>query len=171
MRSALRLLAAALLLGFAGQSVGQTIFDGPSVESAELRVELRPRGEDRFAIHLTDKTSGRQVYYEFDGEGATDPEPFLMVEGQYCNMSAILLTIEFPWRHSLPRYARVLDTYAFRATDLAYIDMTAGSVTDIALLDISKIAAEDMAMQPPVLVECISDEGGSPFRFQVRTRN
>lgn len=171
MRSALWLIAAVLLLGFARPSVGQTIFDGPSVESAELRVELRPRGEDRFAIHLTDKTSGRQVDYEFDGEGANDPEPFLMVEGRYCNTSVILLTIEFPWRHSLPQYARVLDTYAFRATDLAYIDMTAGSVTDIALRDISKIAAEDMAIQPSILVECISDKGGSPFRFQLKTRN
>jgi hypothetical protein len=54
MRSALRLLAVVLLMGLASPSVGQTIFDGPSVELAELRVELRPRGEDRFAIYLTD---------------------------------------------------------------------------------------------------------------------
>lgn len=171
MRNALRLLTVVLLMGLASRSPGQTIFDGPSVESAELRVELRPRGEDRIAIRLTDKTTGRQVDYEFEGEGANDPEPFLMVEGRYCSTSVILLTIEFPWRHSLPQYARVLDTYAFRATDLAYIDMTAGAVTDIALLDSSEIAAEDMAMQPSILVECISDEGGTPFRFQVKTDN
>ncbi len=171
MRRALRLLSAVLLSGFASPSAGQTIFDGASVESPELRVDLRPRGEDRFAIHLTDKTTGRQLDYEFDGEGANDPEPFLMEEGQYCNTSVILLTIEFPWRHSLPQYARVLDTYAFRATDLAFIDMTAGSVTDIALLDSSEIAAEDMDMQPSVLVECLSDEGESPFRFHAKTKN
>jgi hypothetical protein len=158
-------------MGLASRSVGQTIFDGPSVETAELRVEIRPQGEDRFAIHLTDKTTGLQVHYEFEGEGANDPEPFLIVEGRYCDTSVILLTIEFPWRHSLPQYARVLDTYAFRATDLAYIDMMAGSVTDIALLDSSEIADEDMAMQPSILVECISDEGGSPFIFQVKTNN
>lgn len=171
MRIALRLLAALLLLGLASPSVGQTVFDGPSVESAELRVELRPRAEDRFAIYLTDKTTGRQVDYEFDGEGANDPQPFLMVEGRYCNTSVILLTIEFPWRHSLQQYTRVLDTYAFRTSDLAYIDMTAGPVTDIALVDSSEPEAEDMSMQPPILVECISDHVDGPFRFEMKTRN
>lgn len=170
MRSALRLLAVVLFMGVATPSVGQTIFDGASVESAELRVELRPRGDDRFAIYLTDKVTGRQVDYEFDGDGANDPEPFIMVEGRYCNTSVILLTIEFPWRHSLQQYTRVLDTYAFRTSDLAYIDMTAGPVTDIALLDSSEIEAEDLSMQPPILVECISDLAGSPFRFYLKTR-
>lgn len=169
MRSALRLRVVVLLMGLASPSVGQTIFDGPSVETAELRVELRPQGEDRFAIHLTDKTTGRQVDYEFDGEGANDPEPFLMVEARYCDTSVILLTIEFPWRHSLPQYSRVLDTYAFRTSDLAYIDMTAGPVTDIALRDSSQIGAEDMPMQPPIFVECISDHSDGPFRFEMKT--
>ena len=171
MRSALRLLAVVMLTGLANPSVGQTIFDGPSVESAELRVELRPQGEDRFAISLTDKTTGRQVDYEFDGEGANDPEPFLIVEGRYCDTSVILLTIEFPWRHALPQYSHVLDTYAFRRSDLAYIDMTAGPVTDIAMRDSSQIEPEDMPMQPPILVECISDRDGSPFRFRMKTRD
>lgn len=171
MRIALRLLAVVLFVGVATPSVGQTIFDGASVESAELRVELRPRGDDRFTIYLTDKVTGRQVYYEFDGEGANDPEPFLMVEGRYCNTSVILLTIEFPWRHSLQQYTRVLDTYAFRTSDLAYIDMTAGPVTDIALIDSSELEAEDMSMQPPILVECISDRAGIPFRFDMKTRD
>jgi hypothetical protein len=99
-----QLLAVVFLTGLANQTVGQTIFDGPLVESAELRVEIGPRDEDRFAIYLTDKATGRQADYEFDGEGANDPEPFLMVEGRYCNTSAILLTIEFPWRHPLPQY-------------------------------------------------------------------
>lgn len=109
--------------------------------------------------------------YEFDGEGANDPQPFLMVEGRYCNTSVILLTIEFPWRHSLQQYTRVLDTYAFRTSDLAYIDMTAGPVTDIALVDSSETEAEDMSMQPPILVECISDHVGGPFRFEMKTSN
>ncbi len=73
MRAALRLLTAVLLMGVASRSIGQTLFDGPSVETPELRVELRPQGEDRFAIHMTDKTTGRQVDYAFDGEGANDP--------------------------------------------------------------------------------------------------
>lgn len=171
MRSALRLLNAVLLMGLASRSVGQTIFDGPSVETAELRVELRPQGEDRFAIYMTDKTTGRQVHYEFDGEGANDPEPFLIVEGRYCDTSVILLTIEFPWRHPLPQYSRVLDTYAFRMSDLAYVDMTAGPATDIALLDSSEIEAENMSMQPPILVECIGDRSGGPFRFVMKTED
>lgn len=169
MRSALRLLTAVLLIGLASRCLGQTIFDGPSVETAELRVELRPQGEDRFAIYLTDKTTDRQVDYEFDGEGANDPEPFLIVEGRYCDTSVILLTIEFPWRHSLPQYSRVLNTYAFRRSDLAYIDMTAGPVTDIAMRDRSQIETEDIPMQPPILVECISDHSVGPFRFEMKT--
>lgn len=171
MRSALQLVAIVLLTGLAAPCVGQTIFDGASVESAELRVELRPQGEDRFAIYLADKVTGRQVDYEFDAEGANDPVPFLMVEGRYCDTLVTLLTIEFPWRHSLPQYTRVLDTYAFRMSDLAYVDMTAGPVTDIALLDSSEIEAEDMSMQPPILVECIGDRGGSPFRFIMKTKD
>lgn len=169
MRSALRLLVVVLLLGLASRSVGEKIFDGPSVETAELRVELRPQGEDRFDIYLTDKTTGRQVHYEFDGEGANDPEPFLIVQGRYCDTSVILLTIEFPWRHSLPQYSRVLDTYAFRMSDLAYVDMTTGPATDIALLDSSETEAEDMSMHPPILVECIGGRGGSLFRFVMKT--
>jgi hypothetical protein len=98
-----------------------------------------------------------------------DREPFLIVEGRYCDTSVILLTIEFPWRHSLPQYSRVLDTYAFRMSDLAYVDMTAGPATDIALLDGSEIEAEDMSMQPPILVECIPDRGGRPFKFVMKT--
>lgn len=119
MRSTLRLVTAVLLMGLASRSLGQTIVEGPSVETPELRVELRPQGEHRFAIHLADKTTGTQVDHEFAGEGANDPEPFLIVEGRYCDTSVILLTVEFPWRHSLPQYSRVLDTYAFRRSDLA----------------------------------------------------
>jgi len=171
MRHYLRHLAVFLLLGLPSPSVGQTIYDGPTVASPELRVELQPQGEDRFAISLTDKVTRRQVHYEFDGEGANDPEPFLMVEGRYCHTSVILLTIQFPWRHSLPQYSRVLDTYAFRSSDLAYIDMTIGSLTDIALLDSSQIEADDISMQPPILVECLSDPSGSPFRFETKTRD
>ena len=69
----------------------------------------------------------------------------------------------------MPQYSRVLDTYAFRMSDLAYVDMTAGPATDIALLDISEVEAEDMSMQPPILVECIGDRGGRLFRFVMKT--
>ncbi|MCA3458415.1 MAG: hypothetical protein ING01_14415 [Rhodobacter sp.] len=89
----------------------------------------------------------------------------------YCDTMTILLTVEYPWRHALPQYSRVLETFAFRASDFAFIDMAFGPVTDIALLDSSHPEAADTAMQPPILVECISDEGGSPFRFQAKTNN
>jgi hypothetical protein len=66
---------------------------------------------------------------------------------------------------------RVWDTDAFRMADLAYVDMTAGPVTDIALLDSSDIEAEDISVQPPILVECTGDRGRSPFRFSLKTRD
>lgn len=93
-----------------------------------------------------------------------------MVEARYCDTSIILLTIEYPWRHDLPQYARVLETYAFRASDFAFIDMAFGSLTDIALLDTSDEGAEDVVMQPPIPVECLSDPSGNPFRFVMKAR-
>ncbi len=126
------------------------------------------RGKKRLSIHLTDKRTGRPVEYEFDGEGANDPEPFLMVKGRSCDTSVILLTIEFPWRHSLQQYTRVMDTFAFRMSDLAYVDRTAGPVTEIALLGSSGIEADDTSMQPTIHVECIGDRGGSLYRFAMK---
>lgn len=41
--------------------------------------------------------------------------------------------------------------------------MAIGPVTDIALLDSSEIEAEDMSMQPQILVECLSDPSGNPL--------
>ena len=94
-----------------------------------------------------------------------------MVEGHQCSTPVILLMIGFPWRHALPQYSRVLRTYAFRSSDLAYIDMTIGPVTDIALLDSSQIESEDMLTQPQILVGRLSDPSGSPFRFKMKTRD
>lgn len=168
MRSCARLVAVFLLLVLPDASGGQTIYHGVTVDSPELRVELRPQGEDRFAILLSDKVNGRQVSHVFGAEGATDPEPLLMVSGRYCDTSVILLTIQFPWRHALPQYARTLATYAFRTSDLAYIDMTMGPLTDITLLDNHAEGTDDSEMQPPVLVQCLSDPLGGPFRFERR---
>lgn len=60
----------------ANQSVGQTTFIGPIVETPELRIELRPIADDQFKIHMTDKVTGLKVGQEFEGEGTNDPEPF-----------------------------------------------------------------------------------------------
>jgi hypothetical protein len=92
-----------------------------------------------------------------------------MVASHYRDTSGVQLTIQFPWRHALPQSSRVLDTFAFRASDLACIDMASGPLTDIAVLDGQDAGANETAMQPPVFVECLSDPAGRPFRFVTKT--
>lgn len=149
----------------ATQSVGQTTFDGPTVETPELRIELRPVAEDRFTINMTDKVTGLQIGHEFEGEGANDPEPFLLVRSQYCDTPVILLTVKFPWRHALPQYLRLLETYAFRESDLKFIDATLGPLTDIALADNTVYEAFELEMLPPIKVRCLAGGNGRPFEF------
>lgn len=142
------------------------------VETSNFRISLEPLGgSDRFSITLREKETGFEKRHEFEGQGANDPSPFQFSYMNYCDTMTILLTVEYPWRHPLPQYSRVLETFAFSASDFAFIDMAFGPVTDIALLDSSHPEAADTAMQPPILVDCISDEGGSPFRFQAKTNN
>lgn len=149
----------------ATQSVGQTTFDGPTVETPELRIELRPVAEDRFTINMTDKVTGLQIGHEFEGEGANDPEPFLLVRSRYCDTPVILLTVKFPWRHALPQYLRVLETYAFRASDFNFVDATFGPLTDIALTDDSAYAPSELDMLPPIRVHCLLGNDAKPFEF------
>lgn len=153
------------LLGVATQSVGQTTYDGPTVETSEVRIELRPLGEDQFTIHLTDKMTGLQASHEFVGEGANDPEPFLLVQSQYCGTPVIFLTVKFPWRHALPQYLRVLETYAFRASDFKFVDATFGPLTDIALTDDTAYAPSELDMLPPIRVRCLLGNDARPFEF------
>jgi hypothetical protein len=153
------------MLGYATQSVGQTTYNGPTVETNDYRIELRPVGEDQFAVHLTDKLTGLREGHQFDGEGSNDPEPFLLVQGRYCDTPVILLTIKFPWRHTLPQFHRVLDTYAFRASDFAFIDMTHGPLTDIALADHTVYAPSEIDMLPPIKVRCLLGNDAKPFEF------
>lgn len=154
-----------ILLGAATQSVGQTTYNGPSVETSEVRIELRPLGEDQFTIHLTDKMTGLQTSHEFVGEGANDPEPFLLVQSQYCDTPVILLTVKFPWRHALPHYLQVLETYAFRASDFKFVDATFGPLTDIALTDDTAYASSEFDMLPPIRVRCLLGNDARPFEF------
>ena len=153
------------LLGAPTQAVGETTYNGPSVETPELRIELRPLGEDEFTIHLTDKMTGLQASHTFAGEGANDPEPFLLVQSRYCDTPFILLTVKFPWRHALPQYLRVLETYAFRASDLNLVDATFGPLTDIALTDDSAYAPSELDMLPPIRVHCLLGNDAKPFEF------
>lgn len=149
----------------ATQSVGQTTFDGPTVETRELRIELRPVAEDHFTINMTDKVTGLQIGHEFEGEGANDPEPFLLVRSQYCDTPVILLTIKFPWRHALPQYLLLLETYAFRESDLKFIDAAFGPLTDIALADNTAYEHSDLDMLPPIGVRCLDGGDEKPFEF------
>jgi hypothetical protein len=160
-----------LLLGAATQSVGQTTYNGPTVETYELRIELRPLGEDQFTIHLTDKMTGLQASHEFVGEGSNDPEPFLLVQSRYCDTPVILLTVKFPWRHAQPQYLRVLETYAFRAFDFKFVDATFGPLTDIALADDTGYAPSELDMLPPNRVHCLLGNDAKLFElFEQETK-
>ncbi|MFD1912076.1 hypothetical protein [Halodurantibacterium flavum] len=150
----------------------QTLYDETSVATQALTIRLAPVDQDiRFSVTLRNNETGFERRHEFDASVPEMPTPFQFEQRRICDIHAILLTVDYPWRHHWPQVARILDTFAFRATDLAFIDVVEGALTDIALLDSSEIAAEDMAMQPSILVECISNESGSPFRFQLKTNN
>ena len=165
MKRSLSHLVLIVLLGYATQSVGQTTYDGSTVETPELRVELRPVGDDRFAIGLADKVTGLRKGHEFEGEGANDPSPFLLAHSRYCDTSVIMLTVEYPWRHDLPEFQRVLSTFAFRRSDFAFIDVAYGPLTDIALADDMAYELSDQDMLPPIRVRCLNGQVEKPFEF------
>ncbi len=173
-RFVLPLVALLLADSTLAQELGsfQTLYDERSVQTRILTIRVESVDDDvLFSITLLNKENGFERRHEFDGQGANDPSPFQLGYMNYCDTMTILLTVEYPWRHALPLHSRMLETFAFRASDFAFIDVAFGPLTDIALLDSNETEAEDMAMQPSILVECISDEGGSPFRFQAKTRN
>jgi hypothetical protein len=142
------------------------------VETSNYKISLEPLGDgDWFSITLREKETGFEKRHAFEGQGAYDPSPFQFAYMNYCDTMTILLTVEYPWRHALPQYSRVLETFAFRASDFAFIDMAFGPLTDIASLDSSQTEAGDMSMQPPILVECLPGTSGSPFRFEMKARD
>lgn len=144
----------------------QTLFDEDSVETRTLMIRLDPVNDDvRFAVTLRDKESGTVRRQEFDGEGTNDPSPFQLGEGYLCGTSVILLTVQYPWRHALPEFVRVLDTFAFRESDFAFIDVAYGPLTDIALADDSAYDPTDLEMLPPIRVHCLIGQDEKPFEF------
>lgn len=144
----------------------QIVFDEYAVETRDLAIQLESVDDDvRFAVTLRNKETGVVKRHEFDGEGASDPSPFQMARTGYCGTSVILLTVEYPWRHALPKFVRVLDTYAFRETDFAFIDVAFGPLTDIALADDSAYDPADLEMLPPIRVHCLDGQDGKPFQF------
>ena len=171
MKRSLSHLVLIVLLGYATQSVGQTTYDGSTVETPELRVDLRPVGDDRFEIGLTDRVTGLRKGHEFEGEGANDPSPFWLAHSRYCDTSVIMLTVEYPWRHDLPEFQRVLSTFAFRRSDFAFIDVAYGPLTDIALADDTAYKFADLAMLPPIRVRCLLGNDAKPFEFVIQEAN
>ncbi|MEZ5912123.1 MAG: hypothetical protein R3D84_07810 [Paracoccaceae bacterium] len=148
----------------------QALYDESSVRTRTLTVHLDPVDSDgRFSVTLLDNETGFEGRHEFEAPVPEMPVPFQFEQRNICGASVVLLTVDYPWRHDWPQVVRILDTYAFRGSDFAFIDVAAGALTDIALLDRSQLEAEDMAMQPPILVECISDSSGFPFRFEMKT--
>ena len=144
-------------------------YDERSVETQTLSIKLAPADVSvRFSVTLRDKETGHEMSHEFDAPVPEIPESFQMESGYYCDTPVILLTVEYPWRHDLPQYVRVLDTYAFRASDLAFIDVAFGPLTDIALQDSTYPEELDPDMLPPVGVQCLSEQDGKPFAFVER---
>jgi len=146
-------------------TMGKSLNKSHSGKTGVVHIELRPVAEDRFTINMTDKVTGLQIGHEFEGEGANDPEPFLLVRSQYCNAPVILLTVKFPWRHALPQYLRLLETYAFRESDFKFIDAAFGPLTDIALADNTAYELSDLDMLPPIRVRCLAGGDEKPFEF------
>lgn len=143
----------------------QTLYDESSVRTRTLTIQLDTAANDvRFSVALLDKETGLEARHEFEAPVPEMPVPFQLEQRNICGATVIFLTVDYPWRHDWPQLVRILDTYAFRGSDFAFIDLAAGPLTDIALLDRSQLEAEDMAMQPPILVECLSSPGGRPFR-------
>jgi hypothetical protein len=137
-----------------------------TVETPAYSILLTPLGGGAdFSIMLLDKISGLERRHEFQGQGANDPTPFQFGYTNYCDTMTILLTVEYPWRHDLPQFVPVLDTFAFRASDLEFIDVTFGPLTDIALADDTAYDPSETDMLPPIRVRCLLGNDAKPFEF------
>ena len=163
---------AASHIALAEEVIYRSTLSEQSVETGELSIRLNPVGDDvRFAVTLLNKATGLERRHAFEGEGTNDVSPFQVAFMAYCDTSVILLTVEYPWHHDLPRYRRVLETFAFRATDFAFIDATFGPLTDIALADQTAYGPSDADLLPAIGLRCLPEPGEKPFRFfQLRAR-
>jgi hypothetical protein len=146
-----------------------SILSEQSVETPEMSITMRPVGEDvDFLVTLRNKETGFERTHAFEGEGANDPTPFQLAYMRYCDTPVILLTVEYPWRHDLPEFVRVLDTFAFRRSDFAFIDVAFGPLTDIALADDTAYESSDLVILPPIGVRCLPAPSEKPFQFSKR---
>lgn len=144
----------------------QTLYDLKKVSTRTLSIQLDSVDHDvRFSVTLTNLETGFERRDEFDGQGTNDVTPYFLAQGYHCGTSIIFLTVYYPWRHALPQYVRVLETFAFRESDFEFIDVAFGPLTDISVMDSSDPESANLKMLPPVLVECLPAEAGVPFRF------
>lgn len=158
----------AISFGSLAEGIGpyQKLYDDRGVETGQLSIALAPVDHDvRFSIVLTDKETGDQRRHEFDAPVPEVPEPFQMQESYYCGTPVILLSVEYPWRHSWQEVRRIMETYAFRSTDFAFIGVAFGPLTDIALADDTAYEPSDLEMLPPIRVRCLTGQDGKPFEF------
>lgn len=144
----------------------QTLLGHRSIETRTLTIRLAPVDDDiRFSVTLTNKDTGIRRNHEFDAPVPEMPVPFQMEESYYCDTSVVLLTVEYPWRHDWPQVARTMETYAFRDSDLEFIDVAFGPLTDIALADDTAYEPSELDMLPPIRVRCLAGRDEKPFEF------
>lgn len=144
----------------------QTLFGELSVETRTFAVHLAPVDHDiRFSIALTNKETGIQRFRQFDAPVPEIPVPIQMQESNFCDTPVVLLTVEYPWRHDWPQVLRTMETYAFRESDFAFIDVAFGPLTDIALADDTAYDPADLDMLPQIRVRCLTGRNGKPFEF------
>ena len=144
----------------------QVLYDDRGVETKLFSISLAPVDHDvRFSIVLTDKETGAQRRHEFDAPVPEVPEPFQMQQSYYCGAPVILLSVEYSWRHNWQEVRRIMETYAFRSTDFAFIDVAFGPLTDIALAEDSAYDPTDLEILPPIRVRCLTGQVEKPFEF------
>lgn len=159
-------LSVSASIAVAEEVVFRTTLSEESVETGDLHIMMEPVDADvRFAITLRNTQTGFERRHEFDGQGASDPTPFQLDYMNYCDTSVILLTVKYPWRHDLPQFGRVLETFAFRQSDLKFIDIAFGPLTDIALADERAYEPSEIDMLPPISVRCLVGHDAKPFEF------
>jgi hypothetical protein len=57
----------------------QVLYTEDSVETRQLLIKLESVDDDvRFSVTLESRETGLKRRYEFDGQGASDPDPFLV---------------------------------------------------------------------------------------------
>jgi len=144
----------------------RTAFVDSWIETRDLRIDLRSSRDDvYFTITLRSSETGLTREHRFEGEGSTDASPFQILRTRFCGTPIILLTVKYPWQNVLPQYGWLLDTFAFRESDFAFIDVAFGPLTDIALADDSAYDPADLEMLPPIRVRCLTGQVEKPFDF------